>query len=155
MSKFDLPDESTINQFVLTKSKVAMRLPVDSYTVQAMEVSVDTFTQSLFDEMVYKLESYVLQDKLPPKTVEETYTFASKMNPVTWWDHFKVEKLATSKWYWRWLGKLKPPMFEVETKDVTLRVDLERWISYPEAQNIPETFGRQYRGYNVKSSLWD
>src|SRR5690606_19691092 len=122
------------------RMRVASRIPVDSYTLASLKVHQEEVLDQVFGVLYYTLEAHILVDKLPPKTVEEIYTVTSPEVPVTWWDHFKVEKVAADKWYWRWLAKLKAPNFQVNTKTVTLRVDLERWISYPEAQNIPDTF---------------
>jgi hypothetical protein len=155
MSFLSDPEPLNIQSWVLEKSPVSFRLPVDSYTMRSMELNQYDIMDHMLGEMVYKLQAYVLQDKLPPKTVEQKHTYTSPKIPLTWWDMFKAEKLATYKWYWRWLARLKAPKFDVKTQEVTLKVDLERWISYPEAQDIPDTFGRQYRGYNLKSNLWD
>lgn len=150
-----LPDPATINQFVLEKARVGFRLPVDSFTVRSMNFREEDLRYDLFSDMVYKLEAYVLQDKLPPKTVEKTLEITLPKTPDTWWDLFKAVKLNENKWYWRWLDRLKTPKFSVRTREVKMKVDLERWVSYPEAQNIPETFGRQYRGYNITSNIWE
>ena len=144
-----------MQQFILEKTRLGMRLPVDSYLIQSIRLSEHQFYEDMFRDMVYQLEAYVLQDKLPPVSVEESTEVLTAPVPATWWDHFKVTKLEQNKWYWRWLGKLKPPLMQAESRTVTLKVNLERWISYPEAQNIPDTFGNQYRGYKLESNIWD
>ena len=144
-----------IQQFILEKTRLGMRLPVDSYLVNSIRLHQYEAYESMFTDMVFQLEAYVLQDKLPPQTVRETRVITSNPTPATWWDPFKVTKLEQNRWYWRWLGKLKPPLMQADTKEVTLEVNLERWISYPEAQNIPDTFGNQYRGHTVEKNWWE
>lgn len=155
MSDFDALPNVEFNRFVLEKARIATQLPIDSYTLNSMRASVEDDMNFFTDQIILRLEAFVLQDKLPPKIVEQKHTYTSPKIPLTWWDLFKAEKLTAYRWYWRWLARLKSPKFEVKTQEVTLRVDLERWISYPEAQNIPDTFGRQYKGYNIKNTLWD
>jgi hypothetical protein len=154
MNDFSALPADSLKQFVLDKTRVGSRLTVDSYVLQSSKFRVEEGLNLFADELVVGLEAFVLQDKLPPKTVEKDYVCTTPPVPTTWWDHFK-HTYRDRTWLKHLIVHLKPPMYTAETKNVTLRVDLERWISYPEAQNIPETFGRQYRGYNVKSSLWD
>lgn len=144
-----------VQQFVLEKTRLGLRLPVDSYLINTMRISQQEIYESMFPDMVYQLEAFVLQDKLPPQTVRETRVITSNPTPATWWDHLKVTKLEQNKWYWRWLGKLKPPLMQADTKEVTLEVNLDRWISYPEAQNIPDTFGTRYHGHTIESNWWE
>jgi hypothetical protein len=153
VTEFSLSPTSDFDRFVLNKERVGMRLPLDSYVVQTMRFSQEALEHTL-DEMVFRLEAFVLQDKLPPKTVEETLEITLPTAPDTWWDLFKAVKLNENKWYWRWLEKLKTPKFSVRTHEVTMQVDIERWVSYPEAQNVPDTFGNRYHGYNMKSNIW-
>lgn len=144
-----------VQQFILEKTRLGMRLPVDSYLINTMRISQQEFYEDMFTDMMYQLEAFVLQDKLPPQTVRDTKNVVSPATPATWWDHFKVAKLEQNKWYWRWLGKLKPPLMTTEIKEITFEVNLDRWISYPEAQNIPETFGNRYHGYKVEQNFWE
>lgn len=154
MNNFDALPDVEFNRFVLEKARIATQLPIDSYTLNSMRASVEDDMNFFVDQILLRLEAFVLQDKLPPKTVEETYTYTTPPVPATWWEHFKHSKLGKG-WVWAWVTWLKPPLYTAETKKVTLKVDLDRWISYPEAQNIPDTFGRQYKGYNIKNTLWD
>lgn len=144
-----------LQQFVLEKTKLGMRLPVDAYLIQTMRVDTHEVYESMFHDMVLQLEAFVLQDKLPPQTVREVKQITTPPRPATWWDHLKADKLAADKWYWGWLKKLKPPLYTAESKEITLEVNLDRWISYPEAQNIPETFGNRYRGYKIETNIWE
>lgn len=144
-----------VQQFVLEKTRLGMRLPVDSYLINTMQISRQEFYEDMFTDMLYQLEAFVLQDKLPPKTVRETKKVIANPTPTTWWDHFKADKLKADKWYWRWLKKLKSPQYTIDTKEITFEVNLERWISYPEAQNIPDTFGTRYHGYKLEQNLWE
>ena len=149
------PISETFERFVLHKSRIGMRLPVDSYLLQSAQVSQVELYDSLFSDMLYQLEAFVLQDKLPPATVEESQLVSTVPVPATWWDHFKRDKIADDTWYWRWLGKLKPPLMKVETREVTLKVDLERWVSYPEAKDLPPNFGDRYYGYKMNTNIWE
>lgn len=142
-------------QYVLEKTRIGARLPVDSYLINTMRVDRHETYEDMFGQLVYSLEAFVLQDKMPPQTIRDTKNVVSPATPATWWDHFKKDKVAADKWYWRWLGKLKPPLMYTEIKEITFEVNLERWISYPEAQNIPETFGTRYHGYSVDQNFWE
>lgn len=144
----------SIQKFVLEKARLGLRLPVDSYIFRDAQVSRDDLTEHLFDQMVYNLETYVLQDKLPPQEFTETRLVTSEPAPATWWDHFKHE-YKDRTWLKHLIVHLKPPLYHAKTKEVTFKVNLERWISYPEAQNIPESFGNRYHGHKVDTSFWE
>lgn len=104
----------------------------------------------MVDTMVMQLDSYVLQEKLPPEYVVEDYTVSTPPVPTTWWDHFKAEKLNGERWYWKWLRRLKPPLYNVEVKTVKLSVNLKRFWNYPEAKAVSVQMGRPY-----KFAMWD
>lgn len=155
MTEFDMyPADAQIKQFVLHKVQVGTRLRVDSYTAQQMKLSGHEEMDRILGDLVYSLTSAVLQDKLPPTNVTETKSFTSRPTPATWWDHFKHDNFTTW-WFWaifyvchRWI---KPPKYVTDTKNVTLTVDLERWINYTEALNVPDSFGPKYHGYNLET----
>jgi hypothetical protein len=143
-----------LKQFVLEKVRLGLQIPVDAYLLQTMKVDVHKVHEDMFTDMMFRMEAFVLQDQLPPRTVSEEVYVTTSPVPVTWWDHFKVE--MADKWWFRWTQKytwakrrIFPPRMEAQVKLVRLSVDLERWISYPEAQSVPETMGKQYRGYKL------
>lgn len=142
------------NRFVLDKTRVGTQLSVDSYTLNSMCLEVENDIRFLTDDLVIRLEAFVLQDKLPPKTVTETKHVTTPPVPATWWDHFKHD-YKDRTWLKHLIVHLKPPLYKVGGVEVGLTVDLERWVSYPEAQKIPETFGRQYHGCNVSLNWWE
>lgn len=139
-------DQQQMREFVLDQVRVYAKLPIDSYLWREHQIS---YFEAAFGDLVVQLESFVLQDKLPPKALEEVFYIEGSRYPVTWWDHFKVTKLEQGRWYWRWLGKLKEPQLERETFTRNVRVNLERWVSYPEAQVVGPEFGKAYRGYTL------
>lgn len=140
-----LPSED-MTQYHLRAVKYGLQQHLGGYAMDHLTVDV---AQEMFDHMAYRLRVDILQDQLPPVEVVEEQLVTTVPVPVTWWDHFKQEKVAADKWYWRWLGKLAPPLLEARVKTVTLTVDLQRWVSYPEAQSIPASYGRDVRGFSI------
>lgn len=150
MSLFDdleqFREDLAARQFVLDQVRVRSQVPVESHLWSTLDIGV---VEAAFGNLILSLDARVLQDNLPPKEVKTEHTVTTPPVPATWWDHFKVTKLEANKWYWRWLGKLKPPRMTVESKVVQVSADLSRWVSYPEAQRVPVELGQPYRGYTV------
>lgn len=139
---------SETRQFTLDKARVVSQFRVDGYTRNSMRLRVEDDPSFLTDDLVLHLEAIVLQDKLPPTKVTETEIVTTPPVPATWWDHFKHE-YQDRTWLKHLIVHFKAPLYKVEGREISLTVNLERYISYPEAQNIPENFGRQYHGYKV------
>lgn len=144
------PYYDDITTVILDQVRVHSRLNVDSYLLSSARLSVQDQTTYFADQLALQLEAFVLQEKLPPEYIVEDYTVSTPPVPVTWWDHFKVEKLNGERWYWKWLGKLKSPKFTVEVKTVKLSVNLKRFWNYPEAKAVSVQMGKPY-----KFAQWD
>lgn len=123
-----------------------------------MDLSVeDQYNQlsRLAWDMAIRAEFEVLQDKLPPVSIEdeksvevETWTSAWQLFKHNHWD---------SKWFsWTVQPFCDPPQSETVTKHAHLKVDLQRWITYPEAQYIPPRDGyhNKVRGYALEEKSW-
>lgn len=156
LSSDDFQAQLAMRTVILDQARVASRINLPAHIWSTATIGIDQEVNFLVDELILQMEAFVLRETLPPETVKQQYTLSTPSVPVTWWDHFKVDKAKQDRWYWRWLGKLKAPQFAVEVKTVELSVDLRRYWAYPEAQPVPAQYGRAYKQCNYETRLiWD
>lgn len=137
-------EDMVMHTTILDQARVVSRIQVPSHVWNSATLNVGLL-DPIIQDLVLSLESTVLRETLPPEKITEEVLLTTPPVPVTWWDHFKKEKLATERWYWRWLGKLKPPLYEVSTKTAEVTVNLQRYWNYPDAAPVPTRVGQPVR----------
>ena len=143
-----------LKEWVLDRARLYARLPIDSGFWRSMSLSVDDLGRLAWD-MAIRAEFEVLQDKLPPVSV----TDEKSVEVETWtsaWQLFKYNHW-NSRWFsWTLRPFCEPAKSEVVTKHAHLKVDLQRWITYPEAQYIPprDGYDNKVRGYALTKESW-
>lgn len=108
-----------------------------AYTMASMRMSkdVDNLDAMMRDQLVYRLEAMVLSDTI----ARDTYTGRRVSRwPATTWQMFKHTNEGT--WWLGWLVRRRPVRM-AEDKH-TVEVNVERCVLYPEANMVPESFGR-------------
>lgn len=81
-----------------------------------------------YDELVHRLTSYVLSDRLVSDTYSKDYFV-----PASWWQHFKRDHLPTIARRW-----------PVKTERRTVTVQFDRYATYPHARIAIPDLGRSY-----------
>lgn len=137
------PSESV----VLSALKFKLRQDLGDLEFVASSVGVE-MVRGVFDRMTAEIRTEVLAEKLPPHKIERDVPVYFKQ-PVSWWDHFKLDH-ERSRWIGWLIRRLNPPRIHRETKLVSMVVWLDRFWAYPEAK-VPasDLLGRPRRHYTV------
>jgi len=117
------------------EQKKLRQMRVGSSFVSSMREEVDPYVQLEKDRQVHRLEAMVLQEHLADDHYEEILVVTQ---PKTWWDHFKIDHLDS--WWGRWLNTHFPS--EYNSENHLVRVKIERYASYPEADVAVPQLGR-------------
>lgn len=114
------------------------------YAAQLMDDRIGAMTRSSlrYDEnedfQMDVLVKRVCVEVLTRKLVNKVYEKIEHVKvPENWWEHWKQDHAPN------WLRKRWPVMYE--TKLIPLRVEFERYATYPEADIVlPDRFGTMY-----------
>lgn len=108
-----------------------------AYALASMRMSkdVDNLDAMMSGQLMYRMEAMILSDTL----ARDTYTGTSVSRwPATTWQMFKHTNEGT--WWLGWLVRRRPVRMANDTH--TVEVNVERCVLYPEANMVPESFGR-------------
>ena len=96
---------------------------------------LDSFYDSILQELVLSLSSYALADKLAPKEYTVTHSFSK---PSSSWQHFKLNH--EDSWWMRRFARRWPPRLIGETKSTTIQIDT--MVAFPHSGYYPENLGK-------------
>jgi len=81
--------------------------------------TVDSWTDSIMDHMLYTLRSYLLKSQHSEKQTISVET------PATWWDHLKHDWINSDSPIRRWFAHqliVTPPRYHTESKEVEVLI---------------------------------
>lgn len=103
-------------------------------------------------ELVHRVASHVLADKLPPDVVTERGTFRFEI-PASPWQQFKATH--SDRWWMRRLVARRPVRMVEHVRTGELIVNLERFHAYPQAR-MTRQLGRSTQSFMLAREVrWD
>jgi hypothetical protein len=103
------------------------------------------------EDMAYHLSTYLLAEKLPPERVETTEQVRWQ-TPDGWWQTLRHQ--YRQRWWVRWSLGRWPVRMQQHERTVGLRVDLDRWQTFPRAQVTLPEFGRPVAVATAGKHVW-
>jgi hypothetical protein len=121
----------------LATQRITLELQRVGATIRS-SANLETFmTEGLYRELVYRLEAYVLAEKLVGDTYETTVDKLVNFDvpvrrPASWFQHFKQDHLPTIAR--RWPVRYVEELVLVERRvTVPVKMTFERYATYPQA----------------------
>lgn len=131
------------NQAILRMQKIAAQYNVDALWLSNPNTQVE-FVDTVLGNMVLRLTSEVYRQDLPPEQI----SVPQAVDYITWESAWQLWKHNHSSN--RLLGvfnKLWPAKYVVKTEHITVSVQLEKYVTYPEAFR---SLGTDVPGYTLK-----
>ena len=99
---------------------------------ESLNVDVDMFSSRMAGDLVVRMTSEVLAERLLSETQEATFHMAFPSSP---WQHFKRDHAET--WWLGWIVRRRPVKNEIQTH--TRSVTFTRYAKFPHASiSLPE-----------------
>lgn len=132
----------------MAQTELSKSIPLESRRVLVQEIfdprigqhlrsnaEFQRYQEQMLDRLVYRLESFVLSEKLVEKRVVKSHVFEHKVRyPRSWWQHFKQDVLDRTR-LTRWFVNWKPVKYKTEYKreHATLQADFRQYATFPAA----------------------
>ncbi len=146
MTIYDMP---AVDLVTLDWVKVAVAARVSAEFADDARLDI---RREAWNNLVYKLSSHVLTDKLPPETITERKTFRFEV-PASPWQQFKATH--AHRWWMRSVVARRPVRMVEHLRIGELVVNLERFHAYPQAK-VAKQLGQARQGFNLTREVrWD
>lgn len=142
------------DRVVLTFKQYAQQFLIDQQLLLDADVAVQ---QQLFGQYLFRLQTKILSDDLPPHMLAERTRVTYEV-PASTWQMWK--KRHARRWYARRLVARWPVRYEPDPDgryaDAVCSFNLERYRTYPHARvQLPrDQFGPAYLAHRITDVRW-